>query len=71
MTDRHGERPSRRTQTMWDELEVWPAQRKKNHDKVFDRYLAKRRRRNTGTGAGQAWRELDQTVRELREDIDV
>ena len=70
MTDRHGERSSRRTQRVRDELEVWPARRKQNHDGVVDRYRAKRRRRNASTGAVQTWRELDQTVGELREDID-
>ncbi len=70
MTDRHGERSSRRTQTRRDELEVWPARRKQNHDGVIDRDRAKRRRRNASTGAVQTYRELDQTIRELREDMD-
>jgi hypothetical protein len=72
------ERDSRRSPTMPDEFDVWPVvQRKKNRDKVSDRYLAKRSRRmaesrkhNAGTETGEAWRELKQAVRELREDVD-
>jgi hypothetical protein len=65
------ERDRRRSLKLSDELEVWPVVRRKtNRDKVSDRYLAKRRRRNASTGTAKAWRELFQAIDELRKDVD-